>query len=408
MKSSAETPGGSAGSRSTLGLVVAALLSLLAPALTGCGGEEVVAVRPAQDCSECHSPLRHPGRFSVLRHEATFGGERFGCLDCHGDPFTTVGSSRCLACHRDGEPAFVSAHTVIWGDDCLACHDGRRFSGDAFDHEATAFPLEGAHRARSCPDCHAGARSLEEFRGAEPTCGACHHDEDPHAGELGDACGVCHEPTGWSGATFEHGFALDRHRRTADGGELRCSDCHGEPFGIVSSSTCRACHTEMDADFSRRHVDDWGEDCLACHDGARFSGDPFDHGGTGFALLGRHRSVGCSACHRGVTDFDGFADAPRSCHGCHSGDDPHDGQFGTDCGACHDPGGWDDARHVYELLHDDPDAPACSVCHPDAPDSFVSYTCYGCHPATRTLRDHERAGVEDFSDDCMSCHPLGG
>lgn len=160
MKSSAETPCGSAGSRSTLGLVVAALLSLLAPALTGCGGEEVVAVRPAQDCSECHSPLRHPGRFSALRHEATFGGERFGCLDCHGDPF--------------------------------------------------------------------------------------------------------------------------------------------------------------------------------------------DHGGTGFALLGRHRSAGCSACHRGVTDLDGFADAPRSCHGCHSGDDA--------------------------------DAPACSVCHPDAPDSFVSYTCYGCHP----------------------------
>lgn len=386
----------------------AAILAALLLAAAGCGdGSPPAATAPERACSDCHSALDHAGRFSVLAHRTTASGEPFRCRDCHGEQFGAVTSATCLACHRDAAPGFVGGHVADWGTDCLACHDGRRFSRDRFDHGATRFSLEGRHRPLGCTACHADARSFSDFGAAADGCFGCHAADDPHAGALGEQCGACHDPEGWRGVDFDHPFAPGGHRRSPDGDPFVCEDCHGPGLAPVPSSRCRACHATNDPAFTGGHVEAWGPECLACHDGARFTG-PFDHGTTGWPLEGRHRGVACGSCHVGVVAVAGFADAPRSCYGCHADDDVHASLFGTGCGSCHDPSGWEAVAHGFAVVHDHPADPGCEVCHPDAPAGYATYSCYGCHRhrLERTLEEHLDADVSDFSDDCMRCHPL--
>ena len=380
---------------------------------SACGDRDRVAVtEPELDraCSSCHTALEHPGRFSILAHETTAGGRPFRCRDCHGERFGAVTSVTCLGCHRADDPGFVAAHAATWGEGCLACHDGRRFSRGDFDHASTGFPLEGGHRPLGCPACHGDARSYEDLSAAPSTCAGCHAADDPHDDAYGDRCGVCHDAGGWSEGEFDHAFDLGSHERADDGSAFACGDCHGPALAPVPSSTCRSCHADLDPGFAADHVGDWGEACLACHDGVRFSGGVFDHAVTGFALVGRHVGVACTGCHVAVVAFEGFDRAPSACHGCHAADDAHDGLFGAGCDGCHDPSGWSGAEHGFDVLHEAPASPDCVTCHPEAPASYVAYTCYGCHrhDADRTRREHLDAGVADFDDDCMRCHPLDG
>ena len=142
------------------------------------------------DCTVCHGlDGFRPARYGVAEHaklEFPLLGRHADveCKACHGPerpglppmPAAAVvgpagvdlhpGFARCADCHRDPhEGRFSPGGARAVDSDCLACHDHRSFRRTPYDvaaHAKSRFPLEGAHVAVACLDCH---RELEEPRG---------------------------------------------------------------------------------------------------------------------------------------------------------------------------------------------------------------------------------------------------
>ena len=117
-------------------------------------GFALVGAHAALDCQSCHTPTTTDGR---TVH--TFTG-----LD-----------AECAACHAEDSPHAGQFE----GTSCAACHDAQAFTIAAFDHDATDFPLDGAHERVACGSCHRTetAPTGEPFVRFQP---------------LGTACADCH------------------------------------------------------------------------------------------------------------------------------------------------------------------------------------------------------------------------
>ncbi|HSR41921.1 MAG TPA: hypothetical protein VLL48_07110, partial [Longimicrobiales bacterium] len=141
----------------------------------------------ATACASCHVDV-HEGALA----DAPDGG---ACAGCHGQDawlpadygiarhnrearFLLEGAHRavaCEACHRPGgealvlEPPADGCVTCHAADDphqgqfvdrrCEECHTVSSFRIEAFDHDGTRFPLDGAHADVSCAACHPTERS---------------------------------------------------------------------------------------------------------------------------------------------------------------------------------------------------------------------------------------------------------
>jgi hypothetical protein len=192
----------------------------------------------------------------------------------------------------------------------------------------------------------------------------------------------------------------------------------------------------------------------------------FDHATTGYVLEGKHRGLGCEACHQarfnrladrlaagkaGPRTFLGLAPACRSCH-----PDPHQGTrfAGRECTSCHASQGWKPVarfdhgvtgfaltgRHGplgCEKCHRGapPESGAtvrrvlravggreCASCHEDTHAGKLGAACVNCH-TTASWRaaagkmaegkrfDHDRTGYplkgRHASVACASCHAAG-
>jgi hypothetical protein len=255
-------------------------------------------------CESCHTVERFaPSTFTVARHEETGfplrgAHEDAACGSCHGMSFapssrgsspTDLGSAgipfrlahaRCVECHRDphagrferadspvksaGAAAKSSGQSAKRAplpaeDTCRSCHDDHSFrpsSVDAGMHDRFAFPLEGAHRAVPCFECHrelrekqaastllhgAAGRSLR-FDVKDSSCRGCH--DDPHgaqfdAGPTRGECSVCHATEGFAPATrFDHekhaSFSLEGPHE-----DVACGKCHRPAPQGESASTVR-------------------------------------------------------------------------------------------------------------------------------------------------------------------------
>jgi hypothetical protein len=183
-----------------------------------------------------------------------------------------------------------------------------------------------------------------------------------------------------------------------------CSDCHLDPHEARLGDACAACHTESS----------WSDAEAA-----------FDHGVTGYPLLGRHQEVSCSACH-----IDGF-DRPAAgqCADCH--EDVHLGRLqaqsrGADCSACHRVEGFDrvdfsieDHRGTRFSLEPAHRAVPCFACHETSPEAaaqgassqagvdgaglrfvFESLRCESCHADPHELTSLSSTGPRE----CAGCH----
>ena len=385
-------------------------------------------------CLACHEPIaldRESG--TGLHGRRTTGGAEQTCRSCHPDhrgrdaditgldPETfshrgtdfalegAHGTLACTACHASDEPyrdAPVACgechrdddvHRGRLGSACGDCHRPLGWKEGRFDHASTAFPLEGAHRATDCAACHPG----EAYERTPVACSACHAADDIHRGRFGRDCASCHDSAEWRAAGFDHDtrtkFPLRGAHRT-----VRCDACHAKTPGRAAASLdtrCVSCHAADDT-----HDGQHGNDCGRCHGEQIWRKARFDHGRDArWPLRGAHAEIGCERCHRAAPEE---VTLERACSACHAADDPHRGELGTRCDACHGTGSWSgDVEFDHDMtafpllgLHA---AASCSECHDGTRFHAAQRACATCH-ADRDV--HERR----LGSDCGRCHNPNG
>lgn len=363
------------------------------------------------------------------------------CIQCH-----KVGSKsfreQCLSCHEILNTRIESGtglHSEFADSGCESCHSdhhGRTFEMihwpdgiKAFDHQRTGFALQGSHRDLTCRECHraefvaepdilaaAGKALKRTFLGLTTQCASCH--DDPHRGQLGNACQSCHFEASWtSQLKFDHessSFSL-----TGAHGAVDCSACHPKEgttvpttrFKPVAHNLCSDCHTDF-------HHGQFERDCSACHVEDSFkAASKFDHGTARFPLTGKHKNVNCDACH-GKSVVGGrreqemqYKNLPHdACSDCHA--DVHKASLGSRCEGCHVTSGWSagSASFDHELsrypLRGAHRSVACRSCHPAnediAPVPFA--LCRDCHSDRHRGQFEHRAS----KGECSECHVVEG
>jgi len=167
----------------------------------------------------------------------------------------------------------------------------------------------------------------------------------------------------------------------------------GNPPVSELRSQCNRCHQEKTWTPLRETVD-------------------FDHDRTRFPLHGRHRGLGCGACHTGETweQVHAFEQVPDECWNCHT--DVHHSALGDDCARCHRQDAWSliNSREIHEQVG----FPlvgrhlvlSCDACHLRAGShayDMVSDECVGCH---RNEFERALANVPNHvtSTACEVCH----
>ena len=368
-------------------------------------------------CASCHTTagFRPAPRFDHDRAAFRLQGRHrsTACDRCHpargeaGDRrWKGVAHDACTRCHQD-------PHVGAMGPSCTDCHTTagwERTAVDApWDHAAGRFPLDGGHRRVSCDACH-GARRARRVDGR---CASCHRD--PHAGRVGRDCERCHSIEGWpriaDAAASDH--AAGRFSLVGAHARAKCDACHGASMERKVEARCASCHAEP-------HAGRLGDRCQRCHDARSWAlrpGAAFDHDATRFRLEGRHRHVGCRACHRKGTGYrQRFADVPHErCRTCH--DDVHGRSFasveaGDRCESCHSVSGFVPARYTRGEharatfpLDGAHQAVPCAGCHPKGDDGRVQLdlprrACGDCHADPHKGAFRERMSTKS----CGNCH----
>lgn len=423
-------------------------------------------------CATCHKD--HFGRdFDPIRFDTTaFDHDLTGfellqshtevaCASCHtrdfvddrglmeflsthgvaqGQGYLGLGDT-CQGCHEKD-----NAHAKQFADvACSSCHDsGEWTEAPEFDHDTARYRLTGKHITVECESCHKPAARDPEMVIYRPLafaeCASCH--EDVHEGRLGATCSSCHATRGWNALnggsafedTFDHdltGFSLlGQHAAAA------CASCHdakrtvpGVKLAFLPSTRklayphpesgeCASCH--MDAHDGALETT---EDCASCHTENAWSPSGFDvwrhDEETAYPLEGSHLAVLCSQCHASIQDAPtgnpawrtvDLSVADPTCVGCHTDDDPHDGQFGNEaCESCHTVTVWKSAAEAFD--HSTTDFPldgahaleACASCHKAEPGPAIAFRgvateCASCHLEESIHGD--QFGV----DGCETCH----
>jgi hypothetical protein len=245
------------------------------------------------DCLDCHDGVDRFGeRFSHNVSDFKLTGEHreVDCAACHEGArgladFGAV-SQDCYACHRSND-----AHQGRFGTDCSICHTPDDWERATFDHNLSAFKLEGEHTEVGCEACHQNG----VFQGTPTDCYACHQQDDEHNGRFGTDCAACHTSFDWEEAAFDHN--LSNFPLTGAHIDVRCEDCHtGGQFAGLSTQ-CLTCHE--DPVF---HAGMLGTECQDCHTTSAWTPAQFnvshpeprvDEEGTGI----NHGRTTCRTCH---------------------------------------------------------------------------------------------------------------
>jgi hypothetical protein len=283
-----------------------------------------------------------------------------------------------------------------------------------------------------CERCHAPLETIQA-----DLCVRCHTnimqqvaDElGTHAriGQISD-CRVCHpdhrgrdfDPTAAAFPLFDHEltrFTLTWHQVDYDLAPMMCNNCHQQTNGFgLKTEACQDCHTEYDPEFVAAHLQTFGDNCLACHDGSGNLSN-FDHSATRFPLLGQHDQIQCTACH-----IDGAFDTlSTACADCHAEPEIHAGLFSINCETCHTPAAWSALASLdggafdhfeqtqFSLNRHQRDYADqlmnCARCH-TSPDGvqirFDLQFCVTCH--TTEDAAFMVAHQAEFGPDCLACH----
>jgi len=316
------------------------------------------------ECSTCHTTDGwKPSTFDHTTAIFQLTGKHIpvACADCHTDKLFKGTPTDCASCHTKDD-----VHLGQLSSNCKECHTTAGWIPSTFDHNTTAFKLDGRHGAISCASCH----SSKTFVGLPTGCNGCHANDDPHNARFGNDCGACHSTTAWRPASFDHN--LSAFKLTGKHVNVSCESCHSNGILSGAPTSCGACHAGDDA-----HGGRFGSNCDACHSTSGWSPATFDHNLSGFLLTGAHAGLSCDRCHTGSV----LSSPPTACEGCHAEPSYHAGVFGTNCGQCHNTSNW---------------SASWSGPHPGGCDgnciNHENATCRDCHPSTLAAAT------------CTSCH----
>jgi hypothetical protein len=210
-------------------------------------------------------------------------------------------------------------------------------------------------------------------------------------------------------------------------GMSNCTKCHilGKK---VSNQKCLDCHTELKVriDFSQGYhssAEIKDKECVVCHSDhhgmnfqiIRFSKEKFNHGLTGFNLLGAHGQKQCNDCHRPEHIKDQrikkkkftYLGLNKTCLTCH--DDYHQQTLSVNCIDCHameafkPAGNFNHSRARFQLSGKHRDVP-CSSCHTMEIKNGKKYQVFKGVQYSGCINCHKDPHNNKFGQNCKQCH----
>ncbi len=361
---------------------------------------------PDLACRDCHPDHRGPDSPLVDLTKAsfphtTFGfllsghllksdGSPFSCNDCHGKVYSGFDQNTCTTCHYQIDASFVAGHVLDFGIDCMACHDGADSYGKNFNHNKVTFHLTGEHAQVQCAKCHINTRSLADLKSTPQDCASCHAGKDVHQGRLGSDCGSCHNPEGWTPATYDHNLSV--FKLTGLHSKVACVDCHINHVLQGTPTDCNSCHAPKDV-----HQGRLGTDCGSCHTTDGWTPATYDHTLSAFKLTGQHSTTACVDCHVNHV----LQGTPTDCYSCHAQKDTHQGALGKSCDTCHIAAAWKPASYNHDLstfkLTGQHTTATCLSCHANSDYVGTPAACSSCHAA-------KDVHSGNLGKNCDTCH----
>ncbi len=361
-----------------------------------------------KDCASCHNTEKFSDANKFDHNKAAFKlagvHEKVECSKCHpketknGKEFVKlkgISFSNCSSCHSD-------VHKGAFGADCKSCHTVNGFkiiNQRAFDHSKTKFPLIGKHQNVKCNDCHKGVHKDKPLYAKCTDCHSDYHKGDFTKNSVVKDCRNCHNEQGFSPSLFtidDHN--LSKYKLAGSHLAVACKQCHYKENQWKFKSigiNCQDCHQNVHGkEIAEKYFP--GNKCESCHETKNWQTISFNHTGTGFELLGKHKTASCAACHYqqidGKKEFH-FASLNKNCEQCHK--DIHNGQFRSNgislCEKCHAFDNWkpvnfdhNKTKFSIEGAHEKLE---CSKCHKKVDENGSQYIIYK---------------LKDFK--CASCH----
>lgn len=377
------------------------------------------------DCLRCHSTQDWKITDMIQRHQMTrfpLLGQHITvpCQSCHaqnanqqyaGTPLS------CIGCHRND---YVNSrnpnHTVAgFSTNCLQCHLVNAVAwGGGFDHQMTAFPLTGAHRAVQCSQCHTN----NAFKSTPQDCYTCHVSvfnavQNPNhlAGKYSHQCLTCHNTNVWTPSTFNHATTVF----PLVGAHLAvpCASCHVNNVYAGLHQNCIDCHrTDFNGAANPNHVaGNFSTICITCHSMNAWNPATFDHSTTKFPLTGKHLTIPCQNCHTNGN----YQLVYLNCYQCHQNDftqaaNPNhvSGNFSHVCETCHSTTVWSPASFDHSTtkfpLTGKHATLQCQDCHIAGNYQIVYTNCFQCHQTDFNQTTNPNHAAGNFSHLCETCH----
>jgi predicted CXXCH cytochrome family protein len=370
------------------------------------------------DCALCHDTISFANAFvdhtdpAVLAVRCDSGHVANGSGTAKGmDAGHVVTSQDCGVCHAAGgsfKPAIFDHSGIV--DNCVSCHDGSIATGTAAKTNPPHIPIGN----QDCSVCHtptAFAQATFNHQNITNNCGSCHNGitatgkDNDHVPTIGD-CVDCHQTTGFLPATFNHAGIVDN-----------CSSCHATGFAtpkiadhVPTTQDCGVCHTTnafRPATFDHTGI---SGNCESCHDGNTAKGK--------IDAVPAHipTSLDCSSCHTTATFVGGSwthdASSANNCDTCHDGNIatgkidavlPHLSTT-EQCDVCHTTNSWAPTNFRHDPQGNYPGDhrrdPGCNGCHGNTISANIPWRwpeyapfCAACHAG-----DFEREGDHNGGD----------
>ncbi len=138
--------------------------------------------------------------------------------------------------------------------------------------------------------------------------------------------------------------------------------------------------------------------CEACHNTRTWADiNGFDHAKTKFPLLGAHRTVACTDCHKPTTSYESrFKGTSPLCESCHN--DAHDNQFAakdgqTHCAECHNSQRWVPSTFDHDTRT-----------HFTLTGGHANVPCAKCHTQTNLAGEKQIVIYKNTPNQCANCH----